>query len=204
MTLRVLRTLCVLLLALTLCGTLDAQVIGVGYQKVQSDQIDMRDMSGAGLRIRLKPPIDLRYDYYSSQGQRFDSPCGGFIPPECGPELIDYSSYLHNFFVAGRIDLIPGRSFHVYLLPEAGMVLGKITKRGIASGMGASSTGGALGAGAAVELSASSLMNTPLGGWIGLRYRRFVTPGPEALDAYDPHRDLHWIRSAELGLIFSF
>ena len=47
-------------------------------------------------------------------------------------------------------------------------------------------------------------MNTPLGGWIGLRYRRFVTPGPEALDAYDPHRDLHWIRSAELGLIFSF
>jgi len=198
------RTLRMLLLAFALCDTLDAQVLGVGYQKVQSDQIDMRDMSGAGLRIRFGRPIDVRYDYYSASGQRFDTPCGGFIPPDCGPEVMDYSSYLHSFSIAGRIDALPGRPFHVYLLPEAGMVLGKITKRGVASGKGASSTGGALGVGGAVELSAASFKNTPLGGWIALRYRRFFAPGPEALDAYEPHRDLNWIRSAELGLVFSF
>lgn len=198
------NTLRVLILVFALCGTLDAQVIGIGYQKVQSDQIDMRDMSGPGVRIRLTRPIDMRYDYYSSFGHRLDSPCGGFIPVDCGPEVIQYESYLHNFFVAGRIDVLPGKSFHVYLLPEVGMVLGKISKHGTATGMGASSTGGALGAGAAVELSAESFKNTPFGGWIGLRYRRFFAPGPEAIDAYEPHRDLNWIRSAELGLVFSF
>jgi hypothetical protein len=194
-----------LLFAFGLCGTLEAQVIGIGYQKVESDQADMREMRGPGLRLRLRPPIDLRYDYYTSQGQRIDSPCGGFIPPDCGPEVIDYSSYLHNFFVAGRIDALPGRSFHVFVLPEVGVVFGKISKRSAATGLqGASSTGGALGAGAAVELSTESLGKSPLGGWIAVRYRRFTTPGSAALDGYEPHRDLNWIRSAELGLILSF
>ena len=200
------KTLSALLIAFSLSGTLDAQVIGIGYQKVQSDQIDMRDMSGPGVRIRLNVPVDIRYDYYSSFGHRFDSVCGGMAGPECGSaEVIEYSSYLHNFFVAGRIDVFPGRSFHVYLLPEAGMVYGRISKHSAATGvLGATSTGGAIGAGGAVELSASSFQNSPLGGWIALRYRRFVRPGPTALDAYEPHRDLHWIRSAEVGLIFSF
>jgi hypothetical protein len=197
--------MCTALFAFALCSTLDAQVIGIGYQKVQSDQVDMRDMSGPGLRLRLRPPIDVRYDYYSSLGHRLDSPCGGFIPPDCEPEVIEYSSYLHNLFVAGRIDVLPGRSFHVFLLPEAGVVFGRITKRSAATGVeGASSKGGALGAGGAVELSTSSFMNTPFGGWIALRYRRFTTPGTEAIDAYEPHRDLNWIRSAELGVILSF
>jgi hypothetical protein len=196
----------VLPLVFALCaGRLDAQVIGIGYQKVQSDQIDMRDMRGPGLRIRLRAPIDVRYDYYTSLGHRFDSPCGGFIPPDCGPELIEYSSYLHNFFVAGRIDALPGRPFHVFLLPEVGIVIGKISKRSAATGMlGASSTGGALGAGAALELSAPSIANTPFGGWVAVRYRRFTTPGTAAIDGYEPHRDLNWIRSAELGLVLSF
>src|SRR5688572_13842705 len=112
------NTLRLLLLSFALCGPLDAQVIGIGYQRVESDQIDMRDMTGPGLRLRLRPPIDVRYDYYTSLGYRVDSACGGFIPPDCGPEVIEYSSYLHNLFVAGRIDVLPGRSFNLFLLPE--------------------------------------------------------------------------------------
>ncbi len=189
------------MLTLSVCSPLSAQVVGAGYQVARSDQMDTREARGPGLRFRFRGPIDLRYDYLAGDGQRFDSPCGGFIPPDCGPETINYSSHLHGVFVAARARLLSRGSFDLFVLPEVGLVSGTITKRSAATGqVGASATGGALGAGAALELSASRVGGTPIGGWIAARLRGFVHPGAYALDAYEPHRSLNRIGSLEVGV----
>lgn len=191
-------------LTLGVCTPLSAQVVGAAYQVARSDQIDTRAARGLGLRVRFSVPIELRYDYLVAQGQRFDSPCGGFIPPGCDPETITYASHLHGIFVAARARLLSRGSFHVFVLPEVGLVSGTITKRSAATGeVGASASGSAPGAGAALELSASRVGGTPIGGWIAARLRGFVHPGAYALDAYDPHRSLNRIGSVELGVTFA-
>ena len=195
----------VVMLTLGVCTPLGAQALGAGYQIARSNEIDMLQSSGPGLRLRFPGPIDLRYDYLLADGQRFDSPCGGFLPPNCPPETINYSSRLHSIFIAARARLLSRGSFDLYALPEVGLVSGTIVKRSAATGReGASATGGGLGAGAAVELFASRVGGTPLGGWIAARVRRFVHPGAYAIaDGYDPHRDLDWIRSVEIGVTFA-
>jgi len=197
----------VVMLTLGVCSPplpLGAQALGAGYQIALSNQIDMRQSNGPGLRVRFRVPIDLRYDYLLADGQRFDSPCGGFIPPNCGPETINVSSRLHSIFIAARARLLSRGSFDLFALPEVGLVSGTIVKRSAATGReGASATGGGLGAGAAVELFAADVGGTPIGGWIAARYRRFVHPGTYAADGYEPHRGLDWIRSAEIGVTFA-
>ena len=193
------------MLTLGVCSPLGAQALGAGYQVARSNQIDMRQSNGPGLRLRFRVPIDLRYDYLFTDGQRFDSRCaGGPLPPQCAPETIDYSSRLHSIFIAARARLLSRGSFSLFALPEVGFVSGTIAKRSAATGQeGASATGGGLGAGAAVELFASRVGGTPIGGWIAARVRRFVHPGTSAVDGYDPHRGLDWIRSVEIGVTFA-
>jgi hypothetical protein len=147
----------------------------------------------------------LRYDYLVADGQRFDSPCGGFITgPACSQQTINYSSRLHSIFIAARARVLSRGSFELFALPEVGFVSGTISKRSAATGqVGASSTGGGLGAGGAVELFASRVGGTPIGGWVAARVRRFVHPGAYVADAYDPHRGLEWIRSVEFGVTFA-
>src|SRR2546422_10705123 len=70
----------VVMLTLGVCSPLGAQALGAGYQIARSNEIDMLQSSGPGLRLRFPGPIDLRYDYLLADGQRFDSPCGGFLP----------------------------------------------------------------------------------------------------------------------------
>jgi hypothetical protein len=79
---------------------LGAQGIGAGYQIARADQEDTRDARGLGIRIQFRGPIELRYDYLSSAGERFDFPCGGFIPPGCVQEPIHYSSDLQGLGAA--------------------------------------------------------------------------------------------------------
>jgi len=191
------------LVTLGVCSPLGAQALGAGYQIARANQIDMRQASGPGLRLRFRVPIDLRYDYLVTDGQRFDTPCGGFIPPNCPPETINSSSRLHSVFIAARARLLSRGSFHLFALPEVGFVSGTILKRGVASGRGTSATGGGLGAGAAVELFAARVGGTPIGGWVAARFRGFVHPGAYAVDGYEPHRELDWIRSVEFGVTFS-
>jgi hypothetical protein len=191
------------ILTLGVCSPLGAQVFGAGYQVARANQIDMRQASGPGLRLRFRVPIDLRYDYLITDGQRFDTPCGGFIPPNCPPETINTSSRLHSVFIAARARLLSRGSFQLFALPEVGIVSGTIVKRGVASGRGTSATGGGLGAGAALELFASRVGGTPIGGWIAARFRKFVHPGTYAADGYEPHRGLDWIRSVEIGVTFA-
>lgn len=192
------------ILTLSVCSPLSAQVVGVGYQVARSDQIDTRGSHGPGLRLRFPVPIELRYDYLAAHGQRFDSPCGGFIPPNCGPETIDYSSHLHSIFLAARARLFSRGSFHLFALPEVGLAEVMIAKQSATGTQGASASGSILGAGAALELSASRIAGTAIGGWIAARYRRFVAPGAYALDGYEPHRQLNQIGSVELGVTIAF
>ena len=196
----------VVMLTLGVGTPLGAQALGAGYQIARSNEIDMLQSSGPGLRLRFPGPIDLRYDYLITDGQRFDTPCGGFIlGPGCANQTINYSSRLHSVFIAARARLLSRGSFDLFALPEVGFVSGTISKRSAATGQeGASATGGGLGAGAAVELFASRVGGTPLGGWIAARVRRFVHPGAYAIaDGYDPHRHLEWIRSVEIGVTFA-
>src|SRR6266550_1520938 len=123
------------MLMLGVCSPLGAQVLGAGYQVARSNQIDMRQSNGLGLRLRLRVPIDLRYDYLITDGQRFDSRCaGGPLPPQCAPETIDYSSRLHSIFIAARARLLSRGSFNLFALPEVGFVSGTIAKRSAATG----------------------------------------------------------------------
>jgi len=195
----------VMMLTLGVCSPLGAQALGVGFQITRANEIDMRQASGPGLRLRLRVPIDLRYDYLLADGQRFDSPCGGFIiGPGCADQTINYSSRLHSIFIAARARLLSRGSFSLFALPEVGFVSGTISKRSAATGQeGASATGGGLGAGAAVELYAARVGGTQLGGWIAARVRRFVHPGAYIPEGYEPHRGLDWIRSVEIGLTFA-
>lgn len=191
-----------LILTLIFSAPLGAQTLGAGFQIARANQIDMRQSSGPGLRVRFRQPIDLRYDYLITDGQRFDTRCaGGPLPPQCAPETIDYSSRLHSIFIAARARLLSRGSFDLFALPEVGFVSGTISKRSAATGQeGASATGGGLGAGAALELSASRVGGSLIGGWIAARFRGFVHPGAYAVDGYEPHRELDWIRSVEIGL----
>jgi hypothetical protein len=195
----------VAMLTLGVSSPLGAQALGAGYQIARANQIDMLQSGGPGLRVRFRVPIDLRYDYLVADGQRFDSPCGGFIlGPACTQQTINYSSRLHSIFVAARARLLSGGSFELFALPEIGFVSGTISKRSAATGqLGASSTGGGLGAGGAVELFASRVGGTPIGGWVAARVRKFVHLGTYTADAYEPYRGLEWIRSVEFGVTFA-
>jgi len=199
------KTLCSVILTLCVCSSLRAQVLGFGYEIARANQIDMREAGGLGLRVRFRGPIDLRYDYLITNGQRFDTPCGAFIfGPECAEQTINYASRLHNIFIAARARLLSRGSFDLIALPEVGFVTGTISKRSAATGQeGASATGGGLGAGAGLELSATRVGGGQLGGWIAARFRGFVHPGVYATDGYEPHRGLDWIRSVEVGVTFA-
>ena len=189
------------ILTLSVCSPLGAQSVGLGYQVARSNQSDMLESSGPGLRVRFRGPIELRYDYLMHEGQRVDSPCGGFIPPECGPEPITYSSHLHSLFVAARARLVSLGSFQLLAVPEIGLASGTVTKRSVATGLeGASGGGGGLGMGFALELSVSRVGGSPIGGWIAGRVRGFAAFGPVAQDGYEPFRELDSIRSVEVGL----
>lgn len=189
------------ILTLTVCSPLSAQTIGVGYQVASSNQIDTRHAGGLGLRVRFRGPIDLRYDYLVADGQRFDYACGGFIPPGCVRETINSSSHLHSVFVAARARVLSRGSFNLFALPEIGLVAGTIDNRSVAdSSRGISATGGALGAGVGLELSATRVGGGPIGGWIAGRFRGFVHPGVYSVDGYEPHRGLDWIGSVEFGV----
>ena len=182
---------------------LSAQVVGAGFQIARSNQVDTKSAQGVAVRLRLGRRVELRYDYLLSDGQKFDYPCGGFIPPGCVQETIDYTSRLHGFFVGVRAPFFTKGAVQLSALPEVGFVTGTIYKRGVASGRDISSSGGAPGAGLGLELSATRLFGTPLGAWIAARVRGFVHPGAYALDGYEPHRELDWIRAVELGASFS-
>lgn len=188
------------LLTLSVSSPLGAQTFGAGYQLARSNHQDLRGSSGLGLRLRFPGPVDVRYDYLTADGQRFDYPCGGFIPPGCVQETIAYASRLHSLFIAARLRLLSRGSFQLFALPEIGLVSGSIVKRGIASGQGISANGGAPGGGGAVELLASRVGGSPIGGWIAARFRGFVHPGAYAVDGYEPYRLLDWIGSAEIGV----
>jgi hypothetical protein len=195
------RSIILVLLALSISTALSAQAVGVGYQVARTDQSDIREARGPGLRVRFRGPVELRYDYLSNDGQRFDYPCGGFIPPECVQETIHYSSQLHGLFVAARAPLISLGSFHLAALPELGLVTGTIEKRSVATGIaGASGGGSALGVGVSLELSATHLGGTAFGGWVAARLRALADIGMVAEDAYQPLRQLSQISSVELGL----
>lgn len=146
----------------------------------------------------------MRYDYLLARGQRFDSPCGGFIPPGCGPETINYSSDLHSIVFAARVRLLSRGSFHLFALPEVGLVSGTIAKRSAADpSRGTAATGSTPGAGAALELAAYRVGGTAWGGWIAARMPGFVHPGAHAVDGYEPHRSLNRISSVELGVTYA-
>jgi hypothetical protein len=191
------------ILALSLCSPLSAQFVGAGFQLVRSDQRDMRGSRGPALRFGFGP-IDLRYDYLVADGQRFDYPCGGgFIPPGCVQETIYYSSHVHSIFMAARARLLSRGSFDLVLLPEIGLTSGTFAKQSTTGPRGGSTTGNNLGAGAALELAASRLRGTQVGGWIAARFRGFVAPGSYAVDGYEPHRQQNWIGSVELGVRYA-
>ena len=193
-----------MILTLSVCSPLSAQVVGAVYQVARSNHIDMRGSRGLGLRIRFRVPIDIRYDYLVARGQRFDYPCGGFIPPGCVQETINYSSDVHSIFVAARARLLVRGPLALFVLPEVGLTSGSYARRSAATPTrGASGGGTNLGAGAALELSVSRVGGTPIGGWIAARYRRFVTPGSYALDGFEPHRQLNGIGSVELGVTYA-
>src|SRR6266446_9765262 len=123
------------MLTLGVCSPLGAQALGAGYQIARANQIDMRQSNGLGLRLRFRVPLDLRYDYLLADGQRFDTPCGGFIiGPGCADQTINYSSRLHSIFIAARARLLSRGSFDLYALPEVGLVSGTIVKRSVATG----------------------------------------------------------------------
>lgn len=201
---RPLDTLLTLLVALSVQSPLGAQAVGVGYQLARSNETDMLESRGPGLRLRLRGTIDLRYDYLLTDGERFDYVYGGFLPPESVPEPITYSTRLHTLFVAARARLLSRGSFQLLALPELGLSTGTVTKRSVATGReGASGSAGGVGAGIALELSASRIGGSPIGGWIAARIRGFASVGPYAEDAYEPLRDLDSIRSLEIGLTFA-
>jgi hypothetical protein len=198
---RLLSLLRSVILTLSICSPLGAQTVGVGYQLARSDQNDMLESGGPGLRVRFKAPVDLRYDYLTSEIERFENPCGGFAPPSCGPDSLATSTHLHSVFIAARARLVSLGAFHLFALPEAGFVTGKIVKRTVATGQEFTSyTGGALGVGIALELSAARLGGTPVGGWIAARIRHFTPSGPAPADTVRPWYWLDWIRSVEVGL----
>lgn len=189
------------MLLLSISGSLSAQAVGVGYQVARTDQSDTREARGPGVRVRFRGPVELRYDYLANDGQRFDYVCGGFIPPDCVQETIRYSSQLHSLFVAARARLFSLGSFHLAALPELGLVSGTIEKRSVATGRtGASAGGGALGAGVALELSATHVGGSAFGGWVAARIRGLANISPVAEDAYQPLRELSSIGSVELGV----
>ena len=192
------------ILALSACTPLGAQSVGVGFQIARSNETDMLESAGPGLRVRFRGPIELRYDYLMHEGQRVDSPCGGFIPPECGPEPITFSAQLHSLFVAARGRIVSLGSFQLLAIPEVGLATGTVTKRSVATGVdGASGGGSGLGMGFALELSASRVGSSPIGGWIAGRVRGFAAVGPVAEDGYQPFRALDSIRSVEFGVTWA-
>ena len=189
------------ILALCLSSPLGAQTVGIGYQLARSDQNDMLESGGPGLRVRFKAPVDLRYDYLTSEFERFENPCGGFAPPSCGPDSLATTTHLHSVFIAVRGRLVSVGAFHLFALPEAGFVTGKIAKRTVATGQEfASYTGGALGVGIALELSAARVGGTPVGGWIAARIRHFTPSSSPPADTVQPWYWLDWIRSVEFGV----
>jgi hypothetical protein len=195
------RSITAVLLALGTCSSLGAQAVGVGYQLARTDQSDTREARGPGLRVRFRGPVELRYDYLANDGERFDYPCGGFVPPGCVQETIHYSSRLHSIVVAGRAALFSRGSFHLAALPELGLVTGTVEKRSVATGItGASGGGGGLSVGVALELSATRVGGSAFGGWVAARVRGIANISPEAQDAYQPLRQLSSIGSLELGV----
>jgi hypothetical protein len=192
------------LLTLSVCSPLGAQAVGVAYQIARSNQYDMLDMSGPGLRLRASAPIELRYDYLLTDFRRFENPCGPFPPLSCGPDTLDTSSRVHTLFIAARARLFSGGSFHLVALPELGYMWGTITKRRAATGEEyVSYSGDAPGAGIALELSAARVGGTPIGGWIAARVRGLTHPGVRVADVLEPFRGLDWIRSVEIGVTVS-
>jgi hypothetical protein len=181
-------------------STLGAQAVGVGYQVARSDQPETREARGLSLRVRFHAPIELRYDYLGNEGRRVDYPCGGLIPPDCHLEPIAYSSSLHSFFIAARAHLASLGSFDLFALPEVGLATGTIEKRSLARDYGISGGGGGVGAGVALELSATRVGGSVFGGWIAGRLRRFAHQGAYAVDGYEPYRELNQMGSVELGV----
>ena len=201
---RPLVSLLAALLALRLCAPLGAQVLGAGYQMARSNQVDMLEPGGLALRIRFPIPMDLRYDYLLADTRRFENPCLEPAPPSCGPDTLDTATRLHSVFLAARAPLFSHGSFALFGLPEIGVAVGSITKRVAATGAEYTSYKGIMpGAGVALELSASRVAGTPIGGWIAARVRGFTHPGTVPADGYDPFHGLDWIRSVEIGLTFA-
>ena len=198
---RPLDTLLSLIVVFNVQGPLAAQALGVGYQLARSETPDLLESGGPSLRLRLRGPIDLRYDYLLTDGERVDYLYGGFLPPGSVPEPITYATRLHSVFVAARGRLLTRGSFELLALPEFGFWSGTVAKRSVATGQeGASGSGGGVGLGIALELSTSRIGGSPIGGWIAGRLRGVASVGPEAQDAYEPLRDLGSIRSLEIGL----
>jgi hypothetical protein len=198
---RPLDTLLFLIVAFSVPSPLGAQAVGVGYQLARSDATNMLKSGGPGLRLRLRGPIDLRYDYLLTDGERVDYLYGGFLPPESVPEPITYSTRLHTLFIAARARLLSHGSLQLLALPELGLWKGTVTKRSVATGQETAPGGGGWGAGIALELSAFHIRGSPIGGWVAARLRTFV-PGMRAEDADEPLWDLESIRSLEIGLTY--
>jgi hypothetical protein len=189
-----------LILLLSIASPLSSQVLGVGYQVARSDQTDTRQAQGPGFRIQPSAIVELRYDYVTADGERLGSVCG-FEPPDCPAEPFNYSSRLHNIFIAARARLVSFGSFELLLLPEFGMVSATLVRRSVATGRESTSDSGILpGGGAALQLSVSRVGGSVFGGWIAARARVFAHPGEPAADAPDPYGQMNWIRSLELGV----
>ncbi len=149
----------------------------------------MLESGGPGLRLHLRWPIDLRYDYLLTDGERFDYLYGGFLPEGSVREPITYSTRLHTVFVAARARLLSRGSFQLLALPELGLWTGTVTKRRAATGEeGASGGAGGVGMGIALERSASRVGGSPIGGWIAVRIRDFTLLVP-----------LPWMRTSRYG-----
>jgi hypothetical protein len=191
------------MLLLRISSPLSSQALGAGYQLARSDHHNARDARGLAIRIRLPVPVDLRYDYLAANGERFESPCVGFVPPGCPSETVHHSTGLHSIFIAARARLFSFGSFQLIALPELGFVTGTIERRGMTSGKETSASGSAPGAGLSLELAAPRVGGSAFGGWVAMRLRGFVHPGSYAVDGYEPVRDLNGISSVELGVTYA-
>ena len=168
-----------------LCDVLSAQTVGLGYQVAQTDLSEIPELHGAGLRIPLNRTIAFRYDYLRA------SP-----------------SYLHAIFAGVRMPLIERGAFSMALVPEAGIVHGRIFAKVSCVGCipihGTDAKGTEPGIGGGLELSATAFGRSQLGGWAALRYRAIISRGYAKDDRYDPFLDLDRIRSIEFGLTYAF
>jgi hypothetical protein len=172
-------------LAFALSDVSSAQTVGLGYQVAQTDLAEIPELYGAGLRIPLNRTIAVRYDYLRA------SP-----------------SYLHTIFAGLRIPLIERGAFTMAIVPEAGIVHGRIFAEVTCADCipihGTDAKGTKPGAGAGLELSATALGRSQLGGWVALRYRAMVPSGSPKTDRYDPFLELDRIGSIEFGLTYAF